>query len=81
MARFYVVDLASQAHAVATSTRGWWRERVLAWLSRYGQVTQIYENNADLYTFRSPSGLWTGFILSEDGEFYLIADHTTYRIA
>ena len=54
---------------------------MLAWLSQYGQVTKFYENNDDLYTFRSPCGLWTGFILREAGEFYLIGDHTTYRIA
>ena len=81
MAGFHVVELASQAHAVARYTRSWPRERALAWLSQYGQVTKFYENNDDLYTFRSPCGLWTGFILREAGEFYLIGDHTTYRIA
>ena len=80
MAEFHVVDLASQAHAVARYTAGWPRERVLAWLGQFGQVAKPFELNDDLYTFLPPCGLLTGFILQENGEFYIIGDHTTHRI-
>ena len=79
MTEFRVADLASQAGAVARHIEGWPREEVLAWLSQYGEVLQVYPNNDDVYRFTAPSGLWTGFILRRDGDFLIIGDHTTYR--
>jgi hypothetical protein len=51
---------------------------VLAWLGRYGKIKR-FSHDADIYGFLAPSGLQTGFVLREDGEFLIIVDHTTYR--
>jgi hypothetical protein len=75
---FRVIDLGSQADAVARHIRGWSREEVLAWLGRYGKITR-FSHDADVYSFLAPSGLRTGFVLREGGEFIIIVDHTTYR--
>ena len=74
---FRVIDLDSQADAVARHIRGWSRDEVLAWLGRYGKIKRSYY--ADSYSFLAPSGLLTIFSLSEGGEFLIILDHTTYR--
>jgi hypothetical protein len=74
---FRVIDLDSQADAVARHIRGWSRDEVLAWLGRYGKIKR-FPHNADLYSFLAPSGLLTGFVLREGGEFLIIVDHTTY---
>jgi hypothetical protein len=75
---FRVIDLGSQADAVARHIRGWSRDEVLAWLGRYGKIKR-FPHNADLYSLLAPYGLLTGFVLREGGEFLIIVDHTTYR--
>jgi hypothetical protein len=75
---FRVIDLGSQADAVARYIRGWSRDEVLAWLGRYGKITR-FPHDADVYSFLAPSGLQSRFVLREDGEFLIILDHTTYR--
>ena len=75
---FRVVDLVSQAEALAWHTQGWQKEDVLAWLRQYGKLgTGFYP---DTYLFTAPSGLQAGFILREDGASLLILDHTTERL-
>ena len=75
-----VVDLHSQAAAVARHVRGWPKERVLAWLARYGTLKQVLPDDDDLYSFLAPSGLRTGFVLREDGEFFIISTRAVYRL-
>jgi hypothetical protein len=77
---FRVIDLGSQADAVARHIRGWSRDEVLAWLRRHGRIKQLHTPyDVDTYSFLAPSGLQTGFILREDGEFLILLDHTSYR--
>lgn len=73
---FRVVDLVSQADAVARYTQGWQKRDVLTWLGRYGKI-RISSFDPDVYFFLAPSGLQTGFVLRESGEFLLIIGHTT----
>ena len=73
---FWVIDLGSQADAVARYIKGCSRDEVLAWLSRYGKIKR-FPHDSDVYSFLAPSGLQTGFVLREDGEFFIILDHTT----
>jgi hypothetical protein len=75
---FQVIDLGSQADTVARHIRGWSRDEVLTWLGRNGRIKRL-QHNADVYGFQAPSGLQTGFVLREDGEFFIIVGHTTYR--
>ena len=80
MLEFRVVDLASQASAVAHYTRGWARDEVLMWLRQFGEAvgSDRFPNH---YRFISACGLHTGFILTEDGELLIVGDHTIYRPA
>ncbi len=75
---FRVIDLGSQADAVARYIRSWSRDEVLAWLSRYGKIKR-FPHDADLYSILALSGLQTAFVLREDGEFLIVVDHTTHR--
>ena len=74
---FRVIDLGSQADAVARHIRGWPRDEVLAWLGRHGRIRR-FPDLPDTFSFLAPSGLLTGFVLREHGEFLIIVDHTTY---
>lgn len=76
---FRVVDLTSQAGKEARHVQGWRKGDILAWLSQFGELKQPISDNPDLYVLYSPSGLLTGFLLTEEGEIFIIADHTTYR--
>jgi hypothetical protein len=67
---FVLVDLESQAEAVARYICGWTRARFLAWLSQFGEVRA--GPYADTYFFRSHFGLHTPFRMSEEGDFILI---------
>lgn len=79
MSLFIVLDLGSQANAVARYIQGWEKERILAWLSQQGEVRQIsHPQDRNLYGFRSHVGITTGFRLLEDGQIIIIHDHTTY---
>jgi hypothetical protein len=75
---FRVIDLDSQADAVARHIRGRSRDEVLAWLGNFGKVKR-FPHDANIYGFLAPSGLQTRFVLRENGEFLLILDHTTYN--
>ena len=71
LAKFIVIDLESQAYAVARYIRGWTRPRFLIWLSQFGEVTQS-SYDSDGYHFFSHFGLHTPFRMSEGGDFTLI---------
>jgi hypothetical protein len=64
---FLVVNLASQADAVAAFVRGWTKEHIVNWLSRQGQLVRR-ENEAgeEIYSFRSRMGFETQFRLEGD---------------
>ncbi len=63
---FVVIDLKSQAAAIASYARGWSNREFLDWLARFGQVFQI-PHQENYYGFKSHSGIPGGFTLSEDG--------------
>lgn len=82
MTEFIVVDLGCQAEAVANHVRGWTKEQILDWLSQHGEVSKRphpYDN--DLYAFRSRTGQYTAFRLLDDGQLFIIGDHSTSRIS
>jgi hypothetical protein len=71
LSEFIVIDLESQAHAVARYIRGWTRPRFLAWLSQFGEITQS-SYDPDSYLFFSHVGLHSVFRMNEEGDFTLI---------
>jgi sugar lactone lactonase YvrE len=77
---FKIVDLASQGSAVAQHVRGWQKEEILAWLGRRGKLRAVHPDDPDVYSFLTPAGIQTAFILRDNGEFLIVADHTTYRL-
>ena len=76
---FLIVNLASQADAVASYVRGWPEEHIVRWLSRQGEL-RMRENAAGetLYSFRSRMGFETQFLLEGD-RFTMFGDQMTWR--
>ncbi len=67
-----VIDLGSQAEAVASHVRGWTKGQFLAWLSAFGEVLKIRdEGDTEHYSFRSRAGVWTGFLFTGGGDLAL----------
>jgi hypothetical protein len=79
MPDFYVIDLASQARAVARYIEGWPPDAVLAWLAQYGDLAHI-GHGEDVYAFYSRCGPHTLFRLTRDGQLFIFGDHTMYRV-
>jgi hypothetical protein len=79
MSDFKIVNLASQADAVAHHVIGWRKEEILAWLGRQGTLAAIHPDDPNVYSILAPAGIQTGFILRDNGEFLIVADHTAYR--
>jgi hypothetical protein len=77
---FRVLDLASQAEAVLRHVRGWNRESILDWLSRFGQIEPAHPDNPSVYRFHSSAGISTGFIIEDVGQIILIGDHATLTV-
>src|SRR5262245_57889278 len=73
---FVLLDLASQADAVAQYIQGWETADILAWMRCYGTVLDWSWKDPDYYVFCAPTGLYTGFRLTDD-EFVIFGDHTT----
>jgi hypothetical protein len=77
MRDFIWIDLTTLMLYLPDEMRNWTRERILAWLSIWGDVRRMPDEyhvpshlqnaNRDLYGFRSWCGRVTGFILTEDG--------------
>jgi hypothetical protein len=82
MAQFTVIDLASQARAVARYTRGWKRDDLLSWLRQFGELekVEVSPGGHDQYHFRSPAGLWVTFRYTDEGEFFIFGDHTCWLV-
>ena len=76
---FRVVDLAAQGCAVARYVAGWPRDTLLAWLRLFGDVRQPVDTDDTLHWFTSRSGLSTGFVITHEGRFLLVGDHTIYE--
>jgi hypothetical protein len=70
MSDFVLVDMASQRDAVLCHTKGWTKEHILEWLSRYGEVIPLdgFVLLAPCYHFTSHinSDLFAVFRLSDD---------------
>ena len=80
MTEFRVIDLGSQAGAVANPIKGWKTSDVLSWLRQYGEITGAHPNNPNAYISRSHSGTTTGFIIEEGGILSIMGDHTVLEI-
>ena len=77
---FIVIDLESQAGAFSRFVRGWPEQRILVWLSWYGEIEGFHVPGSVLtpfYHFTSGPGLSTSFHLKGD-QFVFIGDNTTW---
>ncbi len=73
MNKFTVVDLGSQAKAVADHVKGWSKLAFLTWLSQFGEVIQVHDPSGnDRYSFRSHAGVWSGFWFDTSGNLQLL---------
>ncbi len=74
MAEFVLVDLASQARAVAQHLQGLSPAEKVAWLRQRGEVSDIPRHHGTKYygLFRSFVGLTTVFKLTTDGKLLII---------
>ncbi|MEO5951021.1 MAG: hypothetical protein ABIQ44_00960 [Chloroflexia bacterium] len=79
MTDFQVIDLANQAQQVAQYVKGWSKDNILTWLGRFGQV-KILRSDDSVYAFNSNSGITTGFVLRDNGDFLIVGDHTTRQV-
>jgi hypothetical protein len=80
MVVFRVIDLESQARAVARYVKGWNKAAVLKWLSQSGDLEPAHPGNPDVYRFHSYAGISTGFLIKADGQLVIIGDHTTWAV-
>jgi hypothetical protein len=68
MQEFAVVDLVSQAEAVAHHTHGWSPEAIITWLRTYGQVTTLARaDTPPAYLFESSVGVQAALWFTPDG--------------
>lgn len=75
---FAVVDLVSQANAVAAHVRGWSTDQILDWLRKYGTVlSDSTTMDQEVYFFSSCVGIDASFFLNGD-RFTFIVDNTTF---
>lgn len=73
MADLTVVDLGSQAEAVAAFVRGWTKTGFLTWLSQFGEIIKVPDaDENERYSFQSSAGVWTGFWFTKSGELKLL---------
>lgn len=76
---FVLVDLDSQADAVAQHIQGWSPKSILDWMNVQGQIQEIpnpYNDRA--FVFISKSGIRTRFRFNEKDEIIILRDHSTY---
>ena len=79
MSDFALIDLDAQADAFARHVQGWKAEDVLELMRKYGEVRVIPMPHADkAYSFRSSSGIQTGFRFTDEGRLVIVKDHTFY---
>jgi hypothetical protein len=77
---FALVDLESQIYAVLRYVQGWTRSAFLDWLSQFGEVRR-WDHSPNVYFFHSHFGLRASFLLTDDGEFIFIYEHTMHLVA
>jgi hypothetical protein len=76
--QFAVVDLVSQANAVAARVRGWSTDQILDWLREHGTVrSDSTIMDREVYLFSSSAGIDAIFFLNGD-RFTFIVDNTTF---
>jgi hypothetical protein len=76
---FVIVNLASQAEAVAAYVRGWPKEHILHWLGRQGDLVKLEGvSEEEVYSFRSRMGFEVTFLLDGD-RFTFLGDNTTWK--
>jgi hypothetical protein len=75
MIDFRVVDLDSQARAVARHIKGWRTADILAWLGQYGELVSFRPDVPNAYWFRSRCGIDTSFMLEPGGVLIIVGDN------
>jgi hypothetical protein len=76
---FHLLDLISQARAVADLLRGRSHEAKIAWLAAHGQLRRRQLGSRDIYDFRSGVGHECVFLLDQE-QFVFLGDHTTFTV-
>ena len=76
MREFALIDLVAQMPYLPTFMRSWSHERLLSWLHLYGEVRTLDGEHLsglgyNTYVFTSWTGLWTGFVLTDDGDMFV----------
>jgi hypothetical protein len=80
MNEFTLIDLDSQADAVAQYTQGWSVQNILDWMGQYGEVNKIpMPHNDRAFVFIARAGIHTAFRFTEKDEIIILSDNTTYR--
>lgn len=64
---FVLVDLGSQALAVAAHVDGWSRERLLDWLAEFGSLQPVPQAYDDRWLWEGPVGLHANLYFPEPG--------------
>lgn len=77
MSDFPIVDLESQAGAVARHMHGWSVSEKLAWLRQHGSVSEVWTpyNLGEHYAFTSRAGISTPFRLTPSGTFLIVREY------
>jgi|GEM_PF-2123087 len=70
---FVLIDLNTQAVAVAKYVQGWRKQQFLSWISQFGEVRKYNPYNNENYLFTSVCGLHTTFSITENNK--LLLDH------
>ena len=78
MSNFVLIDLVSQANAVAKYVQNWSEKQILQWLAQRGTLTKREDRFGPIYCFESTLGFWVHFFLDGD-QFTFLAQHTTWR--
>jgi len=81
---FVLIDLETQAEAVAKYVQGWTKQQFLAWISQFGRLEEniwketisvgdilVEPNNDVRYFFCSFCGLYSTFEITENNELIL----------
>ena len=76
---FIVMNLASQAEAVAGHVRGWPKEHILHWLGQQGELVKLENvSEGEVFSFRSWVGFEVKFFLEGD-QFTFLGDNTVWK--
>ena len=73
MKDFTLIDLYTQADAVARIISGWSSAQIVAWFNQHGLIEPAqHPYDPHLYCFTSSIGIVTGLRITDDGGVYIV---------